>query len=81
MRYREANTVPGKNLLSPRVEGEERRPPLLEGEDREVAGCEVATVRVANTSASSALPQAAQKRLSSGFSRAHAGHLAIHVFG
>src|SRR5258708_545114 len=77
MRYREASNDPGRNLLSPRVEDDdelrgigERRPP---GED------EGATVRVAKTSELRASPQEAQKRLSSGFSRAHAGHLAMNV--
>ena len=77
MRYREASNDPGKNLLSPRVEeveelrgvGERRLP----GED------EGATVRVAKTSELRASPQEAQKRFSSGFSRAHAVHLAMNV--
>ena len=73
MRYREASRVPGKNLLSPRVE---------EGEELRGIGerpGDVATVRVAKTSESRASPQEAQKRLSSGFSRAHDGHLAMNV--
>ena len=79
MRYREASTVPGKNLLSPRREEDDE--PRGIGERRLPEEDEGATVRVAKTSESSASPQEAQKRLSSGFSRAHDGHLAMDVPG
>ena len=78
MRYRPASSVPGTNRLSDREEEEaeeevaERADPL-EG----VRGAEAATVRVANTSASTACPQVAQKRLFSAISLVQDGHVVM----
>ena len=82
IRYRPASSVPGKNRLSVREENEEvprRDDPLpgVFGEDRGVAGLELATVRVAKTSASTLCPQVEQKRLVSAISLAQDGHFVM----
>jgi hypothetical protein len=82
MRYRSASRVPGTKRLSERdeeVELAKRDDPLggVAGEDRGVTGAAVATVRVANTSASTACPQMEQKRLFSAISLAQDGHFVI----
>jgi len=81
MRYRSANSVPGTNRLSPRVDDElDKRDPVElgipeeEAEARGVAGLEAATVRVAKTSTSTGFPQLGQKRLWSAISPLQDGH-------
>jgi len=78
MRYRPASSVPGTNRLSDREEEEEEeevaeRADPLEG----VRGTEAATVRVANTSASTACPQVEQKRLFSAISLVQDGQMVM----
>jgi hypothetical protein len=81
IRYRPASNVPGRKRLL-REDEELRTPegelPLLEcDEDRGVAGLTEATVCVANTSNSTALPHKEQKRLCSAISLAQDGHFGM----
>src|SRR5258708_35503885 len=82
IRYRPASTVPGTKRLSVRAADEElprRDDPLpgVRGADSGLAATEVATVRVANTSASTLCPHMEQKRLWSAISLAQDGHLVM----
>jgi len=78
MRYRPANRAPGRKRLSPEEEcemGVGERPLGLGDHDAEVAA-----VRVAKVSPSTATPHWEQKRLESVTSIPHAEHLAMISF-
>ena len=79
MRYRPASSVPGTNRLSDREAEEEEEEEVAERADplEGVRGTEAATVRVANTSASTACPQVEQKRLFSAISLVQDGQMVM----
>src|SRR5215472_11201713 len=77
MRYRPAKTSPGENRPSREVRGVDDRMAELEAVGRREGGSVDATVRVAIGSASTAIPQAGQKRAPSATSLLQALHSGI----